>query len=175
MQSFKVRELRSTDTQSLLQFEIDNREWFESQIEARDPAFYSLEGITAHITDYLTGLSSGLWHPFVIEDGAKKIVGRANLKNIDLAQGCAEVGYRIDQHACGQGLATLALNHLIQAAQTRWQLAWLFAEVYADNLASRKVLGRCGFLAEDKPAQGGTSRFIHSLGRTLPGRSGHNH
>lgn len=49
MQSFKVRELRSTDTQALLAFETRNREWFESHIKARDPAFYSVQGVAEHI------------------------------------------------------------------------------------------------------------------------------
>lgn len=148
MQSFKVRELRSTDTQALLAFETRNREWFESHIEARDPAFYSLQGVAEHIEGYLADFAAGTWHPLVIEDCSGTIIGRANLKNIDRAQGSAEVGYRIAQSACGQGLATQALRHLIQQARTRWQLTQLVAYVYKENLGSTKVVERCGFLPE---------------------------
>ncbi|MCU1750357.1 GNAT family N-acetyltransferase [Pseudomonas sp. 6D_7.1_Bac1] len=150
MKTFRVRMLENTDTEALLAFETHNREWFESHIDARDPSFYSLQGVAAHIESYLSGFAIGTWHPFVIEDASEGIVGRANLKNINSPTGSAEVGYRIDQRFCGQGLATLALKHLIQEAQMHWNLTQLLAHVYKDNIGSRKVLNRCGFLVEHK-------------------------
>ncbi|WP_322618303.1 GNAT family N-acetyltransferase [Pseudomonas sp. BIC9C] len=148
MESFSVRELKRTDADALLAFETHNREWFESHIDARDPAFYSLQGVAEHIESYLSDFAIGAWHPFVIVDSSQTIVGRANLKSIDLATGSAEVGYRIAQRACGQGLATLALRHLIQEAQMRWGLTQLVAFAYKENVGSRTVLDRCGFQLE---------------------------
>ncbi|SCW67335.1 MULTISPECIES: GNAT family N-acetyltransferase [unclassified Pseudomonas] len=147
MKPFRIRELQMTDVQALLAFEIHNREWFESQIDARDPAFYSWTGVTEHIEGYLADFAVGVWHPFVIEDGSGRIVGRANLKDIHPADGYAQVGYRIDQDFCRQGLATLALEHLIRQARMRWALTQLVAYVYEQNVGSRKVLERCGFVA----------------------------
>lgn len=166
MKPFNIRTLENTDVDALLTFEIDNREWFESHIDARDPSFYSLQGVAEHIDGYLSGFAAGTWHPFVIEDYRGAIVGRANLKNINSPKESAEVGYRIDQRFCGQGLATLALQHLIQEAQTHWGLTQLFAHVYETNIGSRKVLTRCGFLVEhtslaDQPTD--EHRFILSL------------
>lgn len=163
MKPFSVRELTRKDTEALLAFEIQNRDWFESHIDAREPSFYSVQGVAEHIDGYLAGFAAGAWHPFVIEDASGNIVGRANLKNIDPAQGCAEVGYRVSQHACGQGLATLALKHLIRQAQTRWQLTQLVAYAFKENLGSMKVLQRCGFLPEQPVcnAQAGAEcRFV---------------
>ncbi|MDB5984058.1 MAG: Acetyltransferase, including N-acetylase of ribosomal protein [Pseudomonas sp.] len=148
MKTFRVRTLENTDIEALLTFETRNREWFESHIDARDPSFYSLQGVADHIECYLSDFAIGIWHPFVIEDSSEGIVGRANLKNINSPKGCAEVGYRIDQRFCGQGLATLALKHLIQEAQIHWKLTQLLAHVYKNNIGSRKVLNRCGFLVE---------------------------
>ena len=91
------------------------------------------------------GFAAGAWHPFVIEDQQGRIIGRANLKDIDRAGFRAEVGYRIAEDACGQGLATTALEHLIRVAQSQWKLRQLVASVYASNLGSAKVLERCGF------------------------------
>ena len=166
MTSFRVRELRSTDTEALLAFEALNREWFESHIEARDPSFYSTQGVAEHIDGYLSGRATGAWHPFVIEDASGEIVGRANLKSIDSPEGSAEVGYRVGERSCGQGLATLALNHLIHEAKVRWALKQLVAYVYPENVGSQKVLSRCGFVPE-QPATDGTpqseSRFILTL------------
>ncbi|WP_223531038.1 GNAT family N-acetyltransferase [Pseudomonas sp. GL-R-19] len=163
MESFSVRELKKTDAQALLAFEVDNREWFESHIDARAPAFYSLQGVADHIESYLSDFAIGAWHPFVIEDSSQRIVGRANLKSIDSSTGTAQVGYRIAQSACGRGLATLALRHLIQEAKTRWGLTQLVAFAYKDNLGSRKVLDRCGFQLEQPSCNentGNEDRFV---------------
>ncbi len=161
----RVRELRLTDAAALLAFEADNREWFESHIEARNEAFYSLRGVTAHIHGYLQGLAGGTWHPFVIEDAGGAIVGRANLKDIDREGRTAQVGYRVAQAACGQGLATLGLKHLIREAQVRWGLEHLVAHVFADNVGSRKVLLGCGFVAGAAPSHAGEDRFVLRLQR----------
>jgi [ribosomal protein S5]-alanine N-acetyltransferase len=106
MESFSVRELKETDAEALLAFEVRNREWFESHIDARDASFYSLQGVAGHIESYLSDFAIGAWHPFVIEDSSQRIVGRANLKSIDSSTRSSEVGYRIDQRVCGQGLAS---------------------------------------------------------------------
>jgi ribosomal-protein-alanine N-acetyltransferase len=166
MESFSVRELKMTDAQALLAFEIQNREWFESHIDARAPAFYSLQGVADHIESYLSDFAIGAWHPFVIEDSSQRIVGRANLKSIDSSMGSAEVGYRIDQRVCGQGLATRALRHLIQEARIRWGLAQLVAYAFRENAGSRKVLDRCGFKLEQPSCNdntGGEDRFVLSI------------
>ena len=146
MGPIKIRTLRNTDAESLLKFELDNRQWFEHYIDARDSAFYSLQGVTEHITSYLSDFANGTWHPFVIEDSDGKIIGRANLKSINNSEGSAEVGYRIAAHACGQGLATLAVRRMIEEAQSRWSLTRLVANVHTANIGSTKVLQRCGFL-----------------------------
>jgi ribosomal-protein-alanine N-acetyltransferase len=156
MNPVRIRTLQSTDVEALLRFELDNREWFERYIDARDSAFYSVQGVTDHIAAYLSDYAAGSWHPFVIEEPDGKIVGRANLKGIDVSERSAEVGYRIAQSACGQGLATLAVRHLIQQAQLHWNLKQLVANVYAGNIGSAKVLKRCGFLIEQNSWQEGT-------------------
>jgi ribosomal-protein-alanine N-acetyltransferase len=163
---FEIRELRTTDNHALLAFEIDNRQWFEAHIEARAPSFYSLAGVTEHIDSYLSDLASGAWHPFVIEDTTGKIVGRANLKGIDVSGRTAQVGYRIAQRACGQGLATMALRHLITVAHKHWGLTQLEGYAYPENTGSITVLGRCGFLPEAAPSHQSIKderRFMLSL------------
>jgi ribosomal-protein-alanine N-acetyltransferase len=148
MGPLKIRTLQSIDAEPLLRFELENRQWFERHIDARSATFYSMDGVTQHIASYLSGLANGTWHPFVIEDSDGNIVGRANLKDIDRSERSAEIGYRIAESACGQGLATLAVRRLIQEARSRWNLTRLVANVYAGNIGSAKVLQRCGFSIE---------------------------
>jgi len=166
MTSVKIRTLHIADSKNLLRFELDNREWFERHVDARASSFYSLLGVTAHIESYLSGLENGTWHPFVIEDDNGKIVGRANLKDINLSDRSAEVGYRIAESACGQGLATLAVSRLIEEGKLRWNLKRLVANVYAENVGSAKVLKRCGFSVETISKQVGLEddyRFTLSI------------
>lgn len=162
---FRIREFTSTDAEVLLAFETENREWFEAHIEARAASFYSSAGVAEHIEGYLSDLAVGVWHPLVIEDANAKIVGRANLKNIDVALGTAEVGYRIARTAGGQGLATMVLKYLVQQAQTRWGLTQLLAYVREENLGSTTVLERCGFTvaASEKSDTGIDRRFVCTL------------
>ncbi|WP_434580919.1 GNAT family N-acetyltransferase [Pseudomonas sp. Z5-35] len=147
-ENIRIRTLQLGDTEALLAFEVQNREWFERHIDARDSAFYSIQGVSEHIADHLSRLAAATWHPFVIEDASGRIIGRANLKDIDTGGRSAQIGYRIAQDACGRGLATLAVKHLIQQAQSHWRLGRLQANVYAANIGSVKVLQRCGFLLE---------------------------
>ena len=164
MKPFRIRELTSADTEALLAFEVRNREWFESHIDAREPDFYSLQGVAEHIDCCLADFALGVWHPFVIEDSSGRIVGRANLKGMSSSGQTGEVGYRIDQHACGQGLATLALRHMIEQAKERWGLVQLVAYVFKENLGSRKVLERCGFRLEQLSGDDAAEcRFVLSV------------
>lgn len=151
-ESINIRTLRAADGPLLLSFELANRDWFERHIEARDPAFYTAQGVDRHIAQYLDGYGKRTWHPCVLVAADGAIVGRANLKDIDLASRSAEVGYRIARHACGQGLATLAVRHLAGLARAEWQLSQLVANVYASNIGSAKVLGKCGFVRDPATA-----------------------
>jgi len=150
----RIRTLENTDAGALLAFELVNRAWFERHIDARAPAFYSLPGVVDHIASYLNEFDAGTWHPFVIESVGGGIVGRANLKTIDMTNRSAEIGYRIAESACGQGFATLAVKHLVQEARARWKLGQLVAYVDAQNAGSVKVLERYGFVDENNTRRG---------------------
>jgi len=141
----QIRTLRLSDAPALLEFELANRDWFESQVDARAPDFYNLDGVAFHIQDYLTRHAAGAMHPCVVVDEEGDIVGRCNLKEIDRNAQRAEVGYRIASYACGRGLAGAALSHLMELAYGQWQLSGLDAHVTIANAASARVLERAGF------------------------------
>lgn len=139
-----IRTLGQEDAGQLLKFELANRDWFERHIAPRGDAFYSEEGVLGHIREFLAAHRSGTLHPCLIVGQDGEILGRANLKNIEA--GGAEVGYRIAQKHAGKGLATFALKHLVELASTQWRLPQLVAYVAEPNLASARVLERCGFV-----------------------------
>ncbi|AQR69536.1 GNAT family N-acetyltransferase [Janthinobacterium sp. LM6] len=145
MSTHTIRTLRPDDAAPLLAFEQANRAWFERHIDRRPDAFYSIDGIRAHVAQFLDEHAQGRMHPCVIVDEHGQLIGRANLKDIDREQGLAEVGYRIGEQQAGKGLATAALQYLISLAQDEWRLASLCAYAIDGNAASIRVLERCGF------------------------------
>jgi len=141
----QIRTLSLADAPALLEFELANRGWFESHVDARATDFYSLGGVTAHIESTLAGFAAGTMHPCLLLEEDGDIIGRCNLKDIDRASQRAEVGYRIASYACGRGLAGAALAHLMGLAYGQWQLTGLDAHVTVANAASARVLERAGF------------------------------
>ncbi|WP_244421972.1 GNAT family N-acetyltransferase [Ktedonobacter racemifer] len=128
---------------ALLAFERENRAYFAASVPDRGDEFFA-EFDTRHAqllewqaarTDY--------FHLLVAERG--EVVGRVNLAEV--ADGAAELGYRIAQKAAGQGLATAAVRKVRELAATEYGLTRLRARVTLDNPASRKVLEHNGFVA----------------------------
>ena len=135
--------LRLDHAPALLVFERENRAYFAASVPDRGDEFFAefdtryaqlLEWQAAG-TDYL--------HLLVAEGG--EVVGRVNLTEV--ADGSAELGYRIAQKAAGQGLATAAVRKVRELAATEYGLTRLRARVTLDNPASRKVLEHNGFVA----------------------------
>ena len=135
--------LRLDHAPALLTFEQENRAYFAASIPDRGDEFFAefdtryaqLLAWQAAGTDYL--------HVLVTERG--EVVGRVNLTEV--ADGSAELGYRIAQKAAGQGLATAAVRKVRELAATEYGLTRLRARVTLDNPASRKVLEYNGFIA----------------------------
>jgi RimJ/RimL family protein N-acetyltransferase len=135
--------LRLDHAPALLAFERENRAYFAASVPDRGDEFFAefdtryaqLLAWQAAGTDYL--------HLLVAEGG--EVVGRVNLTEV--ADGSAELGYRIAQKAAGQGLATAAVRKVRELAATEYGLTRLRARVTLDNPASRKVLEHNGFVA----------------------------
>lgn len=135
--------LRLDHAPALLAFERENRAYFAASVPDRGDEFFAefdtryaqLLAWQAAGTDYL--------HLLVAEGG--EVVGRVNLTEV--ADGSAELGYRIAQKAAGQGLATAAVRKVRELAATEYGLTRLRARVTLNNPASRKVLEHNGFVA----------------------------
>lgn len=139
---------------ALLAFERENRAYFAASIPDRGDEFFA-EFDTRH-AQLLAWQAAGTdyFHLLVAEGG--EVLGRVNLTQV--ADGSAELGYRIAQKAAGHGLATAAVRKMRELAVTAYGLTRLRARVTLDNPASRKALEHNGFVAvgeltlNDKPA-----------------------
>jgi ribosomal-protein-alanine N-acetyltransferase len=128
---------------ALLAFERENRAYFAASIPDRGDEFFA--EFDTRLAQLLEWQAAGTdyFHLLVAEGG--EVVGRVNLAEV--ADGSAELGYRIAQKAAGLGLATAAVRKVREFALTEYGLTRLRARVTLDNPASRKVLEHNGFVA----------------------------
>jgi len=82
----------------------------------------------------------------VVVDEQGQIIARANLREINLKRGTAEIGYRVGQAHCGRGVASVATRHLTALAYNEWEIKQLGALVITHNVASSRVLEKNGFV-----------------------------
>jgi ribosomal-protein-alanine N-acetyltransferase len=138
--------LRPDHASALLAFERENRAYFAASIPDRGDAFFA--EFATQFAQLLAQQADGTdyFHLLVTERG--EVVGRVNL--FAVADGSAELGYRIAQQAAGQGLATAAVRQVRELAATEYGLTRLRARVTLNNPASRKVLERNDFVAVDE-------------------------
>lgn len=133
--------LRPDHAPALLAFEQENRAFFAASIPDRGEDYFANfdERHNALLAEQAAGVC--YFHVLVSSDG--EVLGRVNL--IDVADGSAELGYRIAKKATGQGLATAAVNEVCGLAAANYGLTTLWATTTLDNAGSRAVLARTGF------------------------------
>lgn len=133
--------LRADHAEALLTFERENRAFFAAVIPDRGDDFFARfdEVLAERIAEQATGACR--FHLLVDDEGA--VLGRFNL--VDIADGEAELGYRMAEHATGRGLATAAVAELCVRAATEYGLTRLRARTTLANAASRTVLTRNAF------------------------------
>jgi RimJ/RimL family protein N-acetyltransferase len=77
----------------------------------------------------------------------------------------AEVGYWVRTDRTGAGIGTRAIDALVLAATTALPaLAWVDADVHADNVASRRLLAKCGFEGDGPTLRRHVARSIGEQG-----------
>ena len=146
--------LRLEHAPTLLVFERENRAYFAASIPDRGDEFFA--EFDARFAQLLELQAAGTDYLHVLVTGGGEVVGRVNL--IAVADGAAELGYRIAQKVAGRGVATAAVREVLELAATEYGLTRLRARITLDNPASRRVLERNGFHAvgeltlNDKPA-----------------------
>jgi ribosomal-protein-alanine N-acetyltransferase len=143
-EGYQIRELAAEDAAALAEAYARNREHLARWDPRRDESFYTANGQTAALVGQLTSVRNGLLAAWVLthED---RIVGRVNLNNIVMGVlRSASVGYWVDADHLGRGLASGAVEYACAQAQGRG-LHRLEAGTLVHNVASQRVLERCGF------------------------------
>ncbi len=138
MADLELAPLGVGDAPGLFAFERKNRDWFETQVGPRPDIYWKLDTLTDLIREQVKAGEM----MFLLKIGGR-IVGRVNVTALE--NGVAQLGYRIGQAHCGQGIATRAVALICQEACDRgiWALE---ARVLRDNIASKRVLEKVGFI-----------------------------
>ncbi|WKD34158.1 GNAT family N-acetyltransferase [Streptomyces xanthophaeus] len=138
----RLQLLRFDHAPALLAFEQENRAYFAASVPDRGDRYFA-DFDTRHAA-LMAEQAAGLCFFHVLVDDGGEVVGRVNL--VDVADGSAELGYRIAERATGRGLATAAVREARGLAVTEYGLAALRAVTTLDNAGSRAVLARTGFV-----------------------------
>ena len=84
----------------------------------------------------------------ILLDGERKIIGWVGLQYLpDLDE--TEVGFLLDRPFWGKGYATEAALGSLNIGFEHFQLDHIIALVHPDNLASRRVIEKCGLVYKD--------------------------
>ena len=138
----ELERLRPDHAGALLAFEQENRAYFAAWVSDRGDDYFA--NFAARHRDLLAVQAAGECHFHLIMSADGEVLGRVNL--VDVADGSAELGYRIAERATGRGLATSAVAAMCTRAATEYGLTELRARATLDNPASRAVLERNGFV-----------------------------
>ncbi|MET9391303.1 GNAT family N-acetyltransferase [Streptomyces sp. NPDC006624] len=165
-----LERLRADHADALLAFERENRAYFARTVPDRGDAYFTPEGFAARHRALLDEQHARVCHFHVVLGEEGELVGRVNL--VDVADGGAELGYRVGERAAGRGVATAAVAAVCRLAAADYGLTHLTAATAPGNTASVRVLTRNGFVRVEHTAVAGRPevRFVR---RHLDAGAGH--
>jgi len=142
------------DAEEILEFELENRAFFESRLTKRRDDYYFLESLRPILREIEQDHENDLAHMYLIRNEAGELVGRLNL--FDIARGIfqtAEIGYRIGEKHNGKKYATQAIRLGVREAFERYGLRRVEAYTAPDNIGSLVALIKAGFQFEGRLTQ----------------------
>ncbi|SBT53546.1 GNAT family N-acetyltransferase [Micromonospora narathiwatensis] len=142
---------------ALFRFERENRAYFARSVPDRGDEYFA--EFTARHAKLLAEQATGGCHFHVLVDDEGAVLGRFNL--VDVAEGSAELGYRVAEHAAGRGVAQDGVRRVCALARDEYGLHRLVASAALANPASLAVLRRTGFVPVGEVLLGGQPGLRH--------------
>jgi len=150
----EIQRVRLDHAPALLAFEQENRAYFAASIPDRGDDYFT--NFDARHRTLLAEQAAGVHFYHVLVEAGGAVVGRINL--FEVTESTAELGFRIAEKSAGQGLAQRAVLQICDIAVAEYGLTTLLAAATVENVASRAVLARTGFVPvgetvlRDRPA-----------------------
>ncbi|MET8835725.1 GNAT family N-acetyltransferase [Micromonospora sp. NPDC004540] len=158
----ELERLAAQHAPALLRFERANRAYFARFVPDRGDDYF--DEFDDRLADLLKEQDTGRCHFHVLVDEDGTVLGRFNL--VDVADGSAELGYRVAERATGRGLAREGVRRVCALAREEYGLRRLVAAAALANPASLAVLRRTGFVPVEEVLIGGQPCLRHVLDLT---------
>ncbi|MBS4537488.1 GNAT family N-acetyltransferase [Clostridium sp. D2Q-11] len=146
MEKITIELISRSNAIEVLEFERENRQFFESTLPSRGDKYYEEEFFMEIIEEIIEEQTEGQCYMYVIRNELGKVVGRVNLFSV--VRGMfekAEIGYRIGQKHNGKGYATKAVELAIDEGFNKYNLHRIEAGTSPNNIGSQIVLIKNGF------------------------------
>lgn len=145
MTSFILRPWQQTDAGAVAEAADNPR--IAANLRNVFPSPYTLADAEWYVNDCITrGEERQLTRAIIIEGRAVGSIGV--FVRDDVYEKSAELGYWLAEEHWGRGVMTEAVRQICREAFDRFDLLRIFAEPFADNLGSRRVLEKAGFTCE---------------------------
>lgn len=132
------------------------------------PELYPPEKVQRRLAALADPAERGWWSWYAIERESNTLVGLVTFLGRPL-DGEVEVGYSLCRAAWGRGLATEALQALLERAFANPTVDLVCAITTPANEASIRVLERAGFVADSRSVQPDELRLVLTKMRRSPG------
>lgn len=141
-----VELVKKNDYREIFEFEIENKDFFESKLPPRNEDYYRFDSFVMIMDKLMAEQEDGQFYMYLIRDNNDSLVGRINLQIIEANyERKAELGYRVGKAFQGKGYASKAVKLIINEAFTHLSVMEVHAGTAKENVGSRKVLENNGF------------------------------
>ena len=145
MKEFKLRTWKTEDAKALAQSA--NNLNIAKNLRNVFPNPYTLEDAVWYINDSIANVEKKQINYAIVVDG--KAVGSIGIfVKDDVYEKSAELGYWLSEDYWRKGIMSKAVQIICKAAFERFDIIRIFAEPFADNAGSRRVLEKVGFICE---------------------------
>ena len=146
---FKLRPWKTTDRVSLVQHA--NNWNISKNMTDLFPFPYSLDNADKFIE---MAKKDSLTRFFAIEINHEAVGGIGLHPQSDIQRMNAELGYWLSETYWGNGIIPKAIDEIVQYGFSNFEINRIFARPFGTNIASQKVLEKCGFMLEAKIENG---------------------
>ena len=144
----RIRSWQSGDAPSLARHADNRKVWL--QVRDRFPPPYTLEAAEGWVA---MAPAADPETQFAIEVSGEAAGGIGVFLQQDVERYSAEIGYWLGEMHWNRGIATAAVRHFTEYAFDRYGLCRLYANVFATNPGSCRVLERAGYQLEGRLRQ----------------------
>lgn len=142
--NFTLREWRREDASDVAKYA--NNEKIAQYLRDVFPHPYTQENAREFIESCLNGDASEMFRTIEVDGHAAGSI--ALLRGSDVYRRNAELGYWLAEDCWGRGIMTEAVRQLCREGFDAWDIERIWAEPFAHNAASRRVLEKAGFILE---------------------------